>query len=103
MMPVEWTRSAVADLVSIYEYIAKDSERYAISVVDRLSRRTLQIGRFPYSGEFVPEYRNDQIREVVEYSYRIIYLVKKDTIYVLAVVHGARLLPEKMPLPEGGN
>ena len=77
MMPVEWTRSAVADLASIYEYIAKDSERYAISFVDRLSRRTLQIGRFPYSGEFVPEYRNDQIREVVEYSYRIIYLVKK--------------------------
>ena len=100
MMHVEWTRSAIADLVGIFEYIAKDSERYALSVIDRLTRRTEQIELFPFSGEFVPEYRNEQIREVIEYSYRIIYLMDRDVIYVLAVVHGARLLPEKPPLPE---
>ena len=37
MRRVEWTRSAMADLVSIYEYIAKDSQRYALSVIDRLT------------------------------------------------------------------
>ncbi len=100
MMPVEWTRSAIADLANIYEYIAKDSERYALSVVDRLTSRTVQIGQFPFSGEFVPEYRNEQIREVIEYSYRIIYYVESEVIYVLAVVHGARLLPETPPLPK---
>ena len=41
--------------------IAKDSERYALSVIDRLMRRTEQIELFPFSGEFVPEYRNEQI------------------------------------------
>ncbi|MFM8402130.1 MAG: type II toxin-antitoxin system RelE/ParE family toxin, partial [Pirellula sp.] len=44
MMRVEWTRSALADLVSIYEYIAKDSQRYALSVIDRITKRTVQIG-----------------------------------------------------------
>jgi hypothetical protein len=62
----------MADLVSIYEYIAKDSQRYALSVIDRLTKRTIQIGLFRFSGESVPEYRNQQIREVIEYSHRLI-------------------------------
>jgi len=100
MMRVEWTRSALADLVSIYEYIAKDSQSYALSVIDRITKRTVQIGLFPFSGESVPEYSNQEIREVIEYSYRLIYLIDADVVYVLAVVHGARLLPVSPPLPE---
>lgn len=94
----------MADLVSIYEYIAKDSQRYALSMIDRLTKRTIQIGLFPFSGESVPEYRNQQIREVIEYSYRLIYLLDDgdddDVVYVLAVIHGAKSLPEKPPLAE---
>ena len=104
MRRVEWTRSAMADLVSIYEYIAKDSQRYALSVIDRLTKRTIQIGLFPFSGESVPEYRNQQIREAIEYSYRLIYLLDDDdVVYVLAVIHGAKSLPEKPPLPESSR
>ena len=104
MRRVEWTRSALADLVSIYEYIAKDSQRYALSVIDRLTKRTIQIGLFPFSGESVPEYRNQQIREAIEYSYRLINLLDDDdVVYVLAVIHGAKSLPEKPPLPESSR
>jgi plasmid stabilization system protein ParE len=42
-MRVAWTRSAIADLAGIYEYIAKDSPRYALTVIDRLTKRTEQI------------------------------------------------------------
>ena len=94
----------MADLVSIYEYIAKDSQRYALSVIDRLTKRTIQIGLFSFSGESVPEYRNQQIREVIEYSYRLIYLLDDDdVVYILAVIHGAKSLPEKPPLPESSR
>lgn len=94
----------MADLVSIYEYIAKDSQRYALSVIDRLTKRTIQIGLFSFSGESVPEYRNQQIREVIEYSYRLIYLLDDDdVVYVLAVIHGAKSLPEKPPPPESSR
>ncbi|MFM7926740.1 MAG: type II toxin-antitoxin system RelE/ParE family toxin, partial [Pirellula sp.] len=80
--------------------IAKDSQRYALSVIDRITKRTVQIGLFPFSGESVPEYSNQKIREVIEYSYRLIYLIDADVVYVLAVVHGARPLPVIPPLPE---
>ena len=35
------------------------------------------------------------IRELIEKPYRIIYRIKADQIDVLAVIHGARLMPEE--------
>ena len=73
-------------------------------MIDRLTKRTIQIGLFPFSGESVPEYRNQQIREAIEYSYRLINLLDDDdVVYVLAVIHGAKSLPEKPPLPESSR
>lgn len=97
-MRVEWTRSAIQDLAGIHAHIAQDSPRYAISVVDRLTNRTKQISLFPFSGEMVPEYNAERIREVIEYSYRLIYLVENESIYVLSVIHGAIPLPDSPPL-----
>jgi toxin ParE1/3/4 len=59
-------------------------------MVDRLTRRSQQIGNFPFSGRTVPEYEMEQIREVIEGPYRIIYYIKADQIDVLAVLHGAQ-------------
>lgn len=59
-------------------------------MVDRLTRRSQQIADFPFSGRKVPEYDTDQIREVIEGPYRIIYLIKPDQIDVVAVIHGSR-------------
>jgi len=43
----------------------------------------------------VPEYELNEIREVLEWPYRIIYFIQLDQsqIEVLAVVHGARSHP----------
>jgi toxin ParE1/3/4 len=101
MMRVEWTRSAIQDLAGIHAHIAQDSPRYAISVVDRLTNRTKQISAFHFSGEKVPEYNVEKIREIIEYSYRLIYLVENETIYVLAVIHGALPLPDTPLLNTG--
>jgi plasmid stabilization system protein ParE len=57
-------------------------------MVDRLTRRSQQIAKFPFSGRRVPEYDLDQIREVIEGSFRIIYYIKSDQIDILAVIHG---------------
>ncbi len=56
-------------------------------MVDRLTRRSEQIGDFPYSGHKVPEYDRDDLREVIEGSYRIIYRILPDQIDVIAVIH----------------
>ncbi|WP_407699787.1 type II toxin-antitoxin system RelE/ParE family toxin [Stieleria sedimenti] len=96
-MIVEWTESALADLEGIHNQIARDSAYYAQAVVDRLTRRCLQIEAFPYSGQMVPEYQRADIREVFEYSYRLIYQVSADTTWILAVLHGASTLPDSPP------
>ncbi|MBM4277356.1 MAG: type II toxin-antitoxin system RelE/ParE family toxin [Deltaproteobacteria bacterium] len=88
-MKVHWTDTAERHLDALYAYIAQDSPEYAKRMVDRLTRRSQQIAAFPFSGRRVPEYDIDQVREIIEGPYRIIYHVKPDQIDVLAVIHGA--------------
>ena len=65
-------------------------------MVDRITRRSEQISNHPLSGRKVPEYKADDVRELIETPYRIIYRIKPDQIDVLAVIHGARLLPDDL-------
>lgn len=91
-MKVLWTDAAVAQLEAIHDYIAQTSPDYARRIVDRLTKRSMQIPAFPFSGQMVPEYELNEVRETIEGSYRIIYLVKndEDQIEVLAVFHSSR-------------
>ena len=89
-MKVVWTQTAISHLTDIYEYIAGDSERYALRMVDRITSRTKQISSAPEFGQIVPEYKDTKIRQIIERPYRIIYRVEADRAEVLAVVHGAR-------------
>ena len=95
-MRVHWTNNAIDHLVNIYEYISLNSPTYAKRIVDRITRRTVQIGDQPLSGRKVPEYIANDIRELIEKPYRIIYRIKHDQIDVLAVIHGARLMPDEL-------
>jgi len=88
-MKVHWTDTAEGHLDAIYAYIALDSLEYARRTIDRLTRRSQQIAEYPFSGRRVPEYNIDQIREVIEGPYRIIYHIKPDQVDVVAVIHGA--------------
>ncbi|MEH2207368.1 MAG: type II toxin-antitoxin system RelE/ParE family toxin [Nostoc sp.] len=58
--------------------------------MDRITKRSQQLANFPLSGRIVPEFETEQIREVIEGSYRIIYYIKPEQIDVLAVIHGAQ-------------
>ena len=91
-MRVHWTQNAIEHLVNIYEYIALNSPTYANRMADRITHRSEQIADQPLSGRKVPEYQTEDIRELIEKPYRI----KANQIDVLAVIHGARLLPEEI-------
>ncbi len=88
-MKVHWTDNAEHHLDAIHDYLAQNSPEYAKIVIDRLTRRSQQINAFPLSGRIVPEFDIEQIREVMEGLYRIIYYIKPDQIDVLAVIHSA--------------
>lgn len=95
-MTVHWTSTAIGHLLAIHEFIARDSPTYARRMVDRLTARSQQLAGFPLSGAVVPEYESPEVREIVERPYRIIYRVGTDRVDVLAVIHGAQLLPPEL-------
>jgi plasmid stabilization system protein ParE len=90
---VHWTNTAINHLLSIYEYISSDSSVFALRMIDKITIRSEQIADFPRSGRIVPEYKREDIREVLEKPYRIIYRILPEQIDVLAVLHSAQLLP----------
>ncbi len=95
-MRVIWTPEAQAHLDSIYQYLKRDAPFYANGVVDKLTRRSEQLVRHPRSGRIVPEYDDDNLRELIAHPYRLVYRLKPDCIDIIAVFHGARQLPESL-------
>lgn len=92
MAEVIWTKLAQFDLQDIYEYICKDSELYAIRLVDKIVERVEILKDYPETGKVVPELNDNSVRELIEGMYRIIDKKKGIEIVILRVYHGARLL-----------
>ena len=87
-MKVYWTEESYIALRHIRDHISQDSDVFARRTIERILVREAQIGAFPQSGRKVPEYNNDDIREVFEGAYRIIFKINDDVVDVLTVVHG---------------
>jgi toxin ParE1/3/4 len=90
-MKVAWSEPAVADLVAIHNYIARDSPYYARRFVERLIAAAEPLASFPQLGRTVPE-GDGRHRELLVRSYRIIYRVEGEEILIVTVVHGSRNL-----------
>jgi addiction module RelE/StbE family toxin len=95
-MRVHWTNRAKTRLRLIHDHIAKDAPLVASQVVERLLQRSIQIGDLPSSGRAVPEYKREDMREILERPYRIIYRILPDRIDIITVMHYRQLLPSDM-------
>ena len=89
-MRVLWADAALNQVEAIRDYLAQTSPDFARRVVERLVNRSEQIAAFPRSGRMVPEYEVDEVRQVIESSYRLIYLIKEEQLEILAVIHTSR-------------
>lgn len=97
-MKVLWTERARWHLRAIHDYIAEDSPQYAARMVDRITRKSETLARFPWAGHLVPEYEAEgghQLRQILQGNYRIIYRIRTNLVEVLAVIHAARELPPR--------
>lgn len=95
-MKVHWTARAEARLDAIHAYIAQDNPAAALRIAQQILRRSWQIATFPSSGRRVPDYVREDVRELIEGQYRIVYRIGPARIDVLAVMHVAQLLPADM-------
>jgi len=91
MVRINWTFQAKNDLKDIADYISKDSKLYAKRQVLKIRNRTNILKSNIHSGRNVPEIQDEDIREIIEGNYRIIYRVINETrIDILTVHHSAR-------------
>ena len=85
---VKWTIPAKSDLKRIHDYIAQDSAYYAKSVITKIISKTKLLNDFPEIDRIVPELGLQNIREIIIYSYRIIYEISNHDTAILTVIHG---------------
>ena len=98
-MKVVWTERAWERLTEIEAFVACDHPEAAVRLVDRLIARGDALGRYPDRGRKLPEIPGSGLRELVVDSYRIVYRRMLNTIEVLTVFEGHRLL-RRDELPE---
>ncbi len=89
---ITWSDESLSDIESIAEFISRDSIHHAQRVIDEIIHIVETLQSQPKMGRVVPELKQEQIREHFIYSYRIIYEIKDEQLYILAVIHGRRLL-----------
>jgi len=91
---LRWTELAVAQFEAVADHVSLSSPVYAEQLVDRIARRLNQACEFPESGRVVPEFARPEIRELIEWPYRLVYRVHADAIELLSVLHGRQDLRE---------
>lgn len=91
MVQINWTFQAREDLQSIARYISKDSAKYARLQVVRIRLRTKILSSHIHAGKIVEEIDREDIRELIEGNYRIIYrIVNPGRVDILTIHHTAR-------------
>ncbi len=91
MSEVIWTENALEDLEAIMMFISKDSSYYAKIFYDKIFGVVDNLADYPLMGRVVPEFDDDEIREIIQGNYRIIYRAKENSeiVEILTIHHGA--------------
>ena len=91
-MTVLWTSGARSDLIAIFDYIADDNPAAAAALVDRVEEAVMRLADHPGLGR---PGRRQGTRELViaGSSYIAVYRVRRDTVQILRILHGARKWP----------
>ena len=91
-MIIRWSPTAVSDLESIRDYIARDSPSAASKVANRIKESVNILINFPLSGRAgrVPGTRELVIPGT---SYIAAYTIQGDEVRIASVLHGRQLWP----------
>ena len=73
-------------------FIKADSPGYAQTFGWHIQQRVEQLRHFPESGRKVPEDKSGGYRELLVGNYRVVYRVDENTVTIVTLIHGARLL-----------
>ena len=97
MVSIEWTKDAEFDFDQILAYLSNASSQYASNFYEKVHDALLNLDQFPKMGRRVPESSNEEDRELIIQSYRLIYRYSEleEIIYIKMIIHGSRNLNYK--------
>jgi toxin ParE1/3/4 len=72
-------------------YIYRDKPSAAINFRQKAGKTLSRLKKFPESGRPIPEFPELPFREVIVSPYRFFYKLRDDSVWIVAVWHGAQL------------
>jgi plasmid stabilization system protein ParE len=96
---VSFTQTAIADLEEIWTFIAEDDVEQATKFILKLERQISSLERFPERCPLIVENElmNTKYRHLVWEDYRTIFRISGRAVFIMRIIHGARLL-KNLPL-----
>lgn len=76
------------------DYIAQDSFNEAVKWADNLMKETDRLISQPKSGRILPEFNEENLREIISGNNRIIYRIKPNAVYIQTIWHVRQKAPD---------
>jgi len=91
---VNLTQHAQKDLEHIFYYITSDSVNNASNFINELENKIYSLEHLPNRNPLIPEneYFGTEYRHLIYKKYRIIYRIFENSVFILRIIHGAKLL-----------
>ena len=91
---VNLTQHAQNDLEHIYYYIASNSPDNAANFVLQLEEKLYSLNNYPERHPLIPEneFFGTDYRHLIYKKYRVIYRVIAGSVFILRIIHGAKIL-----------
>ena len=91
---VNISQNAQNDLEHIFYYIAADSINNAKKFILELEEKIYSLDTYPERFAYIPEniYFGANYRHINHKKYRAIYKIESNSVYILRVIHGSKLL-----------
>jgi toxin ParE1/3/4 len=86
---IRFTPSARVQFLSAVAYVRRENPEAALRFRRRAEEVLRRLEEFPESGRVIPAFPELPYREVVISPYRFFYRIKEETVWIVAVWHGA--------------
>jgi toxin ParE1/3/4 len=91
---IRFTPAARSQFLAALAYINAERPSAARALRERAEHSLSRLAQYPESGSPLPEFPDLPFREVIVPPYRFFYRVKEQTVWIVAVWHGAQLPDE---------
>jgi addiction module RelE/StbE family toxin len=91
-MTRRYTRTALAEIDSIYSYLLEENPLAAKSVLAALEKTVTRLETFPYSA-VATSIADVRVATIYPFPYLIFYTVEVDTVVIRNIRHAARRRP----------